>query len=457
MKSARLGLIALAVSLSLISFAGNDAAKQIAALKNKGMTELGAFPMLQDLTGRIGARLSGSPEAAKAVEWGKLQMEKLGLQNIRLVPCMVPHWVRGDKEELAIVGPDGSESKLNCCSLGMSVGTDPAGVSAEIVEVHSLDEAQKLGGAAAGKIVFFNGPFDPTLTNTFAAYGGAAGQRFVGAAVAGKLGAVGAIVRSMTLDHDDVPHTGAMGYGDSPKKVPAVAVSLIAADTLHDALQKSPVKVHLTTNCQTLPDEPSANVIGEIVGSERPNEVIDLGGHLDSWDKGKGAHDDGAGIAQGLEALRLLKQLGLKPTRTIRVVLWMNEENGGRGSKAYLDWVKKSGEKHIAAIESDSGGFAPRGFGVSVKAKHTRKLDSWLPFFRDLEIDHFTPEGEGGSDIDPLAAVKTVLFGLEPESQRYFDYHHSIKDTIDKVNPRELELGAVSLASLAWMISEEGL
>jgi len=425
------------------------------SLRSKGLSELRAFDMLRELTTDVGGRLSGSPEAAKAVEWGAATMRRLGFQNVRLVSCMVPHWVRGDKEELAMLTADGA-TPLRCCTLGGSVATPSEGLEAEVIEVKSVDEASKLGDRAKGKIVFFNGPMDPTLLSTFAAYGGAGAQRFVGPATAAKVGAVGALVRSMTLAEDDVPHTGVTGFDDGPK-IPAAAVSIVAANKLSEALRKGPVKVRLNLNPQTLPDEPSANVVGDLAGSEKPNEVIVVGGHLDSWDKGVGAHDDGAGIVQSLEALRLIKEIGWRPKRTIRVVLFMNEENGSRGADAYAEYAKKSGEKHLAGIESDSGGFAPRGFSTSLKAARARRINHWLPALAAMEAERFYPEGGGGADVDALGPLGAVLFGLEPESQRYFDYHHSEKDTLDKVNPRELELGALSMAMLAYLIAENGI
>lgn len=429
----------------------------VKALADKGMHDMGAYSLLQELSGGIGARLSGSPEAAKAVEWGKATMERLGFQNVRLIPCMVPHWVRGEKEELVMVDPSGTEIPLSCCALGMSSASPDGGVTAQVIEVHSVDEAKKLGDAAKDKIVFYNGPMDPTMMNTFGAYGSAGGQRFNGPLTAAKLGAVGALVRSMTMDPDDFPHTGVTEFGTNDPKIPAVALSIVAANKLSDALKSGPVTVRLTTHCQILPDEPSANVVGEITGSEKPNEVIVMGGHLDSWDLGRGAHDDGAGIVESLEALRIIHDLGWKPKRTIRVVLWMNEENGSRGAQAYVAYAKQASEKHIAGMESDSGGFAPRGFGVSLKPNKAKALNKWLPALSHFEIERFYPGGEGGADVVGLAEVHAVVFGLIPESQRYFDYHHSAKDTIDKVNPRELELGALSMATLAWLISEEGV
>ena len=417
----------------------------------RGLTDLGAYRYLSELTEKIGGRLSGSPEAAKAVAWGQSVMRELGFQNVRLVPCMVPHWVRGKKQDARLNG----STRLSICALGGSVATPPGGIEAEVVEVHSLKEAKALGERGRGRIVFFNRPFDPTLTETFAAYGGANDQRVLGASAAAKSGAVGVLVRSMTLAQDDAPHTGAMSYTDGIAKIPAAALGIRSAEKLSQELARNPrAKVRFELDCKTLPDEPSANVVGEIVGAEFPSEVIVMGGHLDSWETGKGAHDDGAGVTQSLEALRLIKASGLRPRRTIRVVLFMNEENGGRGAQAYAEMARSSTEKHIAAIESDAGGFMPRSFSAS--ADRIERVKPWLALLNRFGIERFTPGG-GGSDIGPLKDVGAVLFGLSPDNQRYFDYHHARTDTLDKVNPRELEFGAIAMSVLAWLISEEGL
>ncbi len=417
----------------------------------RGLTDLGAHRMLHELCTKIGSRLSGSPGASRAIEWTKQQMREIGLENVGEVPCMVPHWVRGQTENAAMVDVRGG--KLSVAALGGSVGTPKGGITAEVVEVRSLAEAEALGERARGKIVFFNRGFDPTLPHTFSAYGGAVDQRGGGASAAAKSGAVAVLVRSMTLSTDDEPHTGAMNYTDD-RRIPAAALGIQSAEKLSAALKDGPVTVKLELSCQTLPDVPSASVVGEIRGTELPNEVIVIGGHLDSWDLGQGAHDDGAGVTQSLEAVRILRQLGLKPKRTIRVVAFMNEENGLRGALAYAERARTATERHYAAIESDAGGFMPREFGVSAE-----KLDvvkAWEPHLRAFGIERFS-SGGGGGDIGPLAQFGTTLFGLRPENQRYFDYHHSRNDTIDKVNPRELEFGAMAMAVLAWLISEEGL
>lgn len=422
------------------------------ALAKKGLAEQQAHAMLRELTEGVGHRLAGSEGAEKAVGWGETTMRTLGFQNVRRQPCPVPHWVRGDTEKAEILGGP----SLTLCALGNSAATPKGGLTAEVIEVKSLQEAEKLGARARGKILFFNRPFDPTFVRTMSAYGAAGDQRFSGPALAAKLGAVASLSRSLTEAHDDVPHTGTTRFENT--RIPAAALSLVAADRLSAALKANPaLQVKMELNCETLPDGVSANVIGEIVGTEKPKEVIVMGGHLDSWDKGTGAHDDGAGCVLAIEALRLIKDLGWRPKRTIRVVLWMNEEISGTGSEAYADWAKASGERHVAGIESDSGGFAPRGFSTSLTDAKARKVRSWLPALALVEADRLKTGGGGGADVAPLGAMGTALFGLEVESQRYFDYHHSTKDTLDKVHPRELELGAISVAILAWLISENGL
>jgi carboxypeptidase Q len=427
-----------------------------AKIADTGLTELRAFTMLSELTGTIGSRLSGSPQAAQAVEWGKRTMLQCGFDSVYLQPVMVPHWVRGSVERASII--DGEKKiSLTICALGGSIATPKEGITAEVIEVHSLDEAKNLGEKAKGKIVFFNRPMDPTKVQTMNAYGGAVDQRGGGAIEAAKVGAVAALVRSMSLAIDDVPHTGVMHYVDSVRNIPSAAVSTAGANMLSEMLKKGKtVRVKIELSCETLPDVESANVIGEIRGSEKPGEVIVIGGHLDSWDKGQGAHDDGAGAVQSMEALRLLKELGLKPKRTIRCVLFMNEENGLRGGKAYAAAKRPAGEKDIAAIETDAGGFAPLGFGVTTDSAAFEKFKKFSGPLEAIGADRIQ-KGGGGADISPLAEAGVPMIGLMPENQRYFDYHHSDKDTIDKVNPRELELGAIALAIFAYEIAQEGL
>jgi carboxypeptidase Q len=414
-----------------------------------------SYENLYDLCTSIGNRISGSPQAAKAVEWAKKRMEECGLENVHLEPVMVPHWVRGPIEEAYLLHPSGKRERLKITTLGGSIGTPPQGITAEVIEVKSFDELQRLGDKAKGKIVFFNRPMDRTLLSTFAAYGGAVDQRGGGAIMAARAGGVAALVRSMTTRLDDSPHTGAMGYVDTVKKVPGVAVSTLGAEYLSRLLaQGIPVRIQLKLSAQTLPDIESANVVGELRGTEKPEEVIVIGGHLDSWDIGQGAQDDGAGVVQSIEALRILKKLGLKPKRTIRAVAFMNEENGLRGGIGYAE-KDRPGEKPIAAIESDEGGFNPRGFGIADSAAWL-KVAPWAPLLKSFGADRINLGG-GGADISPLAKKGVPLMSLSVETNRYFDAHHSENDNLGAVNERELALGAAAMAIFSYVMAQEGL
>jgi len=414
-----------------------------------------AIELLTELTS-IGPRLSGSPQAARAVEWAKKTMDQLGFHNVHLEPVLVPRWVRGNKEKATIL-PAGKRkaARLNVTALGGSIGTTERGVTAEVLEVHSFEELRMMEDRAKGKIIFFNRPMERGIFQTFEAYGRAVNQRARGALEAARVGGVAALVRSVTTRLDDSPHTGSMGYADSLPKVPAAAISTRDADRLSELLKKEKnLMVNLVLSAETLTDVESANVVGELTGSEKPQEIIVVGGHLDSWDKGQGAHDDGAGCVHSLEALRLLKALALKPKRTIRAVMFMNEENGLRGGTTYAA-KDRPGERHIAALESDMGGFAPRGFGFGDSATF-RKFIQYEPAFRFVGADRFTVGG-GGADISELVRKGTAGIGLTVDFHRYFDYHHSDHDTIDKVNERELALGAAAMALLAYIIAQEGL
>jgi carboxypeptidase Q len=415
-----------------------------------------AYTFLKELCLGVGARITGSPRAALAVEWGKRTMESLGFRNVHLEPVTVPQWVRGPVESAVLHTSSGNSIPVTVCALGGSIATPPDGITAEVVEVKSFDELHKLGGAAKGKFVFFNRPMDPTKIQTFEAYGGAVDQRGRGAIESALAGGVGAIVRSMTMRPDDVPHTGAMGYIDSIPKVPSAAISLVGATTLDSLLQADPhCTITLKLSAETRNDVESANVVGELTGTEKPEEVIVIGGHLDSWDKGQGAHDDGAGIAHTLETLRLLKAMGLQPKRTIRAVMFMNEEHGLNGGKAFAA-KERPGEKIIAAIETDAGGFVPRGFGVSADSATVARCARWAYLFQPIDADHIR-SGGGGADISELGKKGIPTIGLRVESQRYFDFHHSDNDVLDAVNPRELELGAAVLSIFTYVIAQEGL
>lgn len=424
-------------------------------LFNTALMEGQSYEWLRDLTSNVGGRLSGSPEAAKAVKWGEALMNEVGLDSVWLQPVMVPHWVRGEKE-VANYAVNGQKKNVPICALGFSVATPNDGVTAEVIEVQGLKEAEALGEKMRGKIVFFNRPFDNTLINTFRAYGGCVGQRVRGAAVCGKYGAKGVIVRSMTNGVDDYPHTGTMSYGDIPKEeyIPTAAISSRAANILSDDLKKNPnLKFYFKQNCKTLPDAPSFNVVGEIKGSETPENIMVVGGHLDSWDLGDGAHDDGTGVVQSLEVAYLFKKNGIKPKNTLRVVFFMNEENGTRGAKEYARLAKLHKERHIGGLESDAGGHTPRGFSIDANASNTALLQSWKKLLSPYGL-HDIDKGGSGADISPLRGETVTLVGYRPDSQRYFDYHHTSTDTFDKVNKRELQLGSASMASIIYLMDK---
>ncbi len=418
-----------------------------------------SYEMLEHLTKKVGPRRSGSPGAAAAVEWSRHVMEGYGFDSVWLQPVMVPHWVRGQQEVGRIINSKkmGTVS-VNICALGGSIGTGPSGLAGQMVEVKSFDELKQLGEKnIKGKIVFFNRPMDPTKLNTFTAYSGAVDQRGGGASEAAKYGAAGVIIRSMGSNITDYPHTGGMRYAPNVAQIPAVAISTRHAELLSKLLKEDKdLQFYMETHCELFPDAPSFNVIGEIRGGEYKDEIIVVSGHLDSWDLAEGAHDDGAGCVQSIEALRIFKLMGYKPKRSIRAVMYMNEENGLRGGTKYAELAAKNKEKHIAAIESDRGGFTPRGFTMTADDAVKKKVQSWQPLFTPYDVWDFTQEG-GGADIGPLANQGVALFGFLPDSQRYFDYHHNSQDTFDKVSKRELELGAASMSALIYMIDKYGL
>ncbi|MDH4070661.1 MAG: M20/M25/M40 family metallo-hydrolase [Ignavibacteria bacterium] len=452
-----LPVFALAISCSS---AGSQVAYDSLAqeMLSFGLRKGEAYALLTELTTIAGHRLSGSRGAEIAVDLTKTMMEQRGFDNVHLEPVMVPHWVRGPVEEVMVIdGSGGVEESLTICALGGSIGTPEEGIEAPVVEVQNFDDLRELGSAARGKIIFMNRGFDHGHLNAFAAYGGAVDQRSRGAIEAAKAGAVGVLVRSMTHAVDDVPHTGAMNYEDGTTKIPAAAISTLDADRLSGLLkERSQVRVRLRLSARTLEDVQSYNVIGQLTGSEFPDEIIVVGGHLDSWDKGTGAHDDGAGCMQAIEAVNLLKRIGLKPKRTIRAVMFMNEENGVRGGNGYPLDSRRKGEAHVAALESDRGGFAPRGISVHADSSVLERVRRWQPLFELLNAGRIEP-GYGGVDIAPLVRQGVPGFGLVVETHRYFDYHHSDNDTIEKVNPRELQMGAIVEALLCYLISEEGL
>ena len=437
-----------------------DDEKQLKTFYDTSLIEGKAYEWLDYLTNRIGSRLSGSLGAERAVAWTKSELDLLGLDRVYLQPVKVPKWVRGSKEFALIETAPGVTFNVPITALGGSVATPSVGLKAGVVEVQSIDELKIMGREQIeGKIVFFNRPMQADLISTFEAYSGCVDQRYSGALEASAFGAVGVIVRSMNLRLDDLPHTGAMSYGgqDVSKRIPAAAISTNASEKLSNLLKLEPnLKFLFRQQCRTYPDVWSHNVIGEITGSEFPKEIIVVGGHLDSWDLGDGAHDDGAGVVQSMEVLRLFKATGYKPKRTIRVVLFMNEENGLRGGNAYADNALLTEEMHIFALESDAGGFTPRGFSFNCSEQEFSQIKSWKPLFKPYLI-HYFEKGGSGADVRPLKNKYNVLAGLRPDSQRYFDHHHAENDTFEAVNKRELELGAATMASLIYLYDKYGL
>lgn len=412
------------------------------------------YGWLHSLCKDVGHRLSGSPQADMAVRWGEDVMKKAGFDKVWLQPVMVPKWVRGQKEYGEILGI----GQVDVLALGGSIATPTDGITANVIYVENFEALEKLGkNNIQGKIVFFDEYYDPTNINTFVSYGQCVPYRSKGASEAAKYGAIAVIIRSVTPALDDYPHTGNMNYQDGIPKIPAVAISTVDAEILKTSLEKDKqLQFRLVTYSQTLESVPSFNVVGELTGSEFPNEVIVVGGHLDSWDVGEGAHDDGAGCVQSMEVLRTIQALHGRPKRTIRCVLYMNEENGNKGGHAYADWAAAQPEKHILAFESDAGGFSPRGFGIDGDKQFVPYFQQLLPWLEPYNIHHIDA-GWGGVDIGPLKENGTLLLGLVPDSQRYMDYHHTANDTFDKVNKRELELGAATMTSVVWWVSEYGL
>ena len=398
--------------------------------------------------------------AELAVNWTKSEMELMGLDKVWLQPVMVPKWVRGTPEFAYIETSPGKTTKVNICALGGSISTPSAGLKLNLVEVKSFEELEKLGkDKIKGKIVFYNRPMDATLIDTFKAYGSCVNQRYEGAVNAIEYGASAVIVRSMNLSIDDLPHTGSMTYGNIPvsDRIPSAAISTKDADLLSSMLKMdNDIKFYFKQNCKQMDDVLSHNVIGEITGSEFPDEYILVGGHLDSWDLGDGSHDDGAGCVQSMDVVRLLKLSGVKPKRSIRVVLFMNEENGLRGAKKYAEEAFKKGENHIFALESDAGAFTPRGFYFEADESNFAQIKSWKKLFKPYLI-HFFELGGSGADVGPLKTPNNVLSGLKPDSQRYFDHHHSSSDTFEHIHKRELELGAATMTSLIYLVDKYGL
>ena len=446
------------ITLLFCATAQNTDSITIKRLSDEILTSSYAYENLRFLCKQIGPRLSGSANAQKAIDASAKMLRSAGADTVYLQPCMVTHWERGTKETGYIQLANGTKYQLKLTALGNTIATPNKGLTASIIEVKSMAELAALGEKAIkGKIVFFNIAMNPTYVRTFMAYGENGIGRRSGPAQAAKYGAIGVMVRSLASNVDDHPHTGVTQYNDSFPKIPAVAISTKDAEWLSNQLKKKmPLTGYFKTSCKLFADALSYNVIGEMRGSEFPEQILTVGGHLDSWDLAEGAEDDGTGCVQSIEIIRSFKALGIRPKRTVRAVMFMNEENGGGGAKAYLKFAKQNKEQHIFALESDAGGFTPRGFSLDMSEAQRAKAKQWTSLLYNYGVYEMNAGGSG-SDISPLKELGTALAGLSPDSQRYFDVHHAETDVFEAVSKRELDLGAVNMAALIWLVSEYGL
>ncbi|MEP7239185.1 MAG: M20/M25/M40 family metallo-hydrolase [Ferruginibacter sp.] len=454
-------IILILTAGSFTASAQADDSEMIQKISTEILLNGKAYSNLYTLCKTVGQRLSGSNGMYKGEQWGLQTLKNAGAENVYLQQCMVPHWTRGKKEFAGYQTQKRStDPKFEVIALGNSVGSGDKGVLAPVIEVKNFEELDKRKDEVKGKIVFFNYPFNKTLLR--GAYGDAVRYRVNGPSAAAKYGALAVIVRSVTGAYDDFPHTGTLRYSDTLPKIPAVAISTVGADRLSNDIKgayKNEI-FFLRTNCQMLPDTIGHNVIGEIRGSEFPDEIITIGGHMDSWDPGEGASDDGTGMVQSIEILRVFKTLGYKPKRTIRIVLFANEENGSRGADKYAEEAKTKNEKYVMAMESDGGAEYPRGFGCGMTKAQFEKVQSWSKYFEPFDADKFSfsEGGGGGADIGPLQTnFKTPQFGLNTTGQRYFDMHHSATDVFEKVNAQELNLCAVVMGSMVYLVDKYGL
>lgn len=450
------------ISLSLAIFIAADAhlyAQNDTLMVQKITTEVlqngKAYTDLEYLCKQIGHRLSGSTQEQKTIAWAQKTLKDAGADSVWLQPVMVPKWVRGKETEI-LIKSGGREMNIPFLSLGNSEGTDGKKLEAELVLFESMEALKNADEhLLKGKIAFLNVPFPQHFPCTFDGYSEVGGNRYNGPAIASKKGAVGFILRSLSTGtgNYDLPHTGVMSYGDAANQIPAVAISNAASDTLSNWLKNgSRTRASFTSNCSMQGEVLSYNIVGEIRGST--DRIMTVGGHHDSWDVGEGAHDDGAGCVQSIEVLRTFKQLNIQPKNTIRVVLFANEENGANGGKAYADSALARKEVHLFALESDAGGFAPRGFSLKAEEMLQASIRSWKPLFLPMGVYDLDREG-GGVDIDPLhRKLRTPLAGLMPDTQRYFDVHHCEKDVFEAVNKRELHLGAAAMTALIYLMDK---
>jgi len=458
MKKCLLLAILLNFNFILVAQTYKADSAMLKRISNHVLTNYQCYNDLHDLCKNIGHRISGSPQAEEAVKWGKEVMDKLGCDRVFLQEVMVPHWVRGEAKG-SILTSKGKRMSVEISSLGNAIGTGAKGITAPLIKINHIDDLKRMNPAdVKGKIVFYNFKFDQTNVNTFESYGPCVYYRWGAPSEAAKLGAIGVVIRSVSSAFDDKPHTGSISYDKKYPSIPAVAISNLDADRLEQLMEvERNLSFDMTTTCQMLPDVLSYNVVGEIRGSEHPEEIICFGGHLDSWDIGEGAHDDGAGVVQAIEVLRTFKQLGIRPKRTIRAILFMNEENGLRGAKRYAELAEQNNEYHILAIESDAGGATPFGFSMTMEKEKREKVKLWSNLLLPYGLYSFDREG-GGADVGPLnRKFKTPVMELMPDSQRYFDMHHSANDVFENVHRRELSLGAIAMTQMVYLVSMYGL
>ena len=402
-----------------------------------------AWNRLAEMTERFGNRLSGTAALEQTIDWVIARMTEDGLQNVRGEPAMVPVWVRGE-ESAQMVRP--RVQNLPMLGLGGSIATPPGGITADVLVVGSFSDLTAKAAQASGKIVLYDVPF----TN----YGETVQYRARGAVAAAKVGAVGALVRSVTPYSQRTPHTGGMSYDSTVRRIPAAAITVEDAEMIHRLVDRGErVRVTLEMSAKTLPDAPSRNVMGELVGSEKPDEIVVFGGHIDSWDVGRGAMDDGGGVVVAWEAVRLLKRLGLKPKRTIRVVGWTNEENGGRGGQAYRDAHRAEVDKHVLAIESDGGVFKPQGFSFTGSDAAVDMLKQIALLLDRIDAGAMV-KGGGGADIGPIMALGVPGLGLNVDGTKYFWYHHTDADTIDKLDPNDMARCVAAMAVMAYVAAD---
>lgn len=444
-------LLLVSFSFSLYGLAQNTETETIKSIYTQALTEQQGYQWLKKLTD-IGGRLAGSDEATEAVKVFQLMADSLGFST-QLQEVKVPHWVRGPKE-IAYYTQSGKRTEVAVCALGGSVETPEKGLEAQVVEITSFEQLDVMTNELEGKIAFYNIPMDPAFINTFFAYSGAVKQRYVGALEASKKGAVGVIARSLSSSINPYPHTGSMTYAGAEELIPAMAISTFHAEQLSRDLKSTPqLKFFMKMAPEHKDSVLSYNLVAELKGKEKPDEVIVIGGHIDSWDLGTGAHDDGAGCIHSLEAAYLLKKLNLLPQRTLRVVFFMNEEFGLNGAKVYAARSKKENIKHVIAIESDAGGFSPRGISMVAPDSLKKRIRDLRSYLEPYGIHEFSETG-AGADISQLKHDNLVMIGLRPDSHRYFEVHHSSQDVLAHVNARELELGSASLAALIYLLDK---